>query len=301
MAYYGDTRRNYKKRKKVKKQDWHRSEFNNPYFDHQEPINLKPYVYFFIFSGFFLTLGYFLLFSPYLKIKSVEIVGDKYTNQATEITNQYLKENVFNLLSRDNYFIFDSGELINKLSGQLLFKKIEVKKILPDKINIIFNEIKPVYILIQANRFFYIDNDGLVGEEISGSLGSDRELSVADITSTLISSNAKINLPIIHNEHSTPINSRDNINDKDFLKLVTKLHYQIPAIVKSDIILYKVKNSNFKKIEAVTEDGWVINFNDDDDIDNQIKNLNSVMQTEYKDSKPKEYIDLRYGNKLYYK
>jgi len=95
-GYYGHS----KKRKKTKKRDWHRSEFNNPYFTKLQPINLKPYLYFLLVSAITLIFGYIFLFSNYWRISSVVIEGKNqlYKSKIYGVVDGYLNKKVFTIL-----------------------------------------------------------------------------------------------------------------------------------------------------------------------------------------------------------
>lgn len=308
-AYYGHTRKDYKKRMR-KKRDWHRSEFNNPYFSKPHPINLKPYLYPLLAVAIILTLSYVFLFLDYWKISSASIRTDNeiYREKVENIIDNSLNSTVFNILSGDNYFLFNSGGVEEKIANELLVKDLEVQKKLPNKLIVNFQEIDPAYIWIQDNKYYNIDEGGMVLDEIISVQQiepvdeiEEQEFDIDEIKKFLQHSTANLDLPIIYNESGAELNTRDYISDKDIFQSINDLNSKLKRHINTEVVLYKVDIQNFKKIEVITEPGWKIYFDAENDLSEQLENLYSIMQNTFKETQPTEYIDLRYGNKVYYK
>ncbi len=322
-VYYGGTRKDYKKRnRKHKKRDWHRSEFNNPFFSKPKTLNIKPYLYFLLFSAIIVAFSYFFLVFDYWKINSVviETHNQTYHDKVQNIINDALNSKVLKVLNGSNYFLFNSKNVKEKIESELLVQNLDIQKKLPNKVIVNFNEIKPSYIWIQGNGFYNVDENALVLNEIISAQKQpesnnievvnikDDEVSDVEegfnlekIKTFLQNSDADLKLPIIYNESGGEIKNRELIGDKKALKLVSDLNSEITQKLNLSIILYKINTDNFKKIEVATESGWKIFFNPDADMKQQCENLYSLMEKTFKEAEPSEYIDLRYGNKVYYK
>lgn len=326
-VYYGNTRKDYKKRKKkLKKRDWHRSEFSNPFFAKPKTINLKPYLYFLLFSAIIIASSYFFLIFDYWKINSVviETKNKTYHDKVQDIIDNTLNSKVLKVLNGGNYFLFSTKDVKEKIEGELLVQNLEIQKKIPNKIIVNFDEIKPSYIWIQGEKFYNVGENALVLNEIvsaqkhfedsdkieivevteGGDAGMDDiagDFNIERIKKFLQNSDADLKLPIIYNESDREIKSRDFIEDEEILKTLRDLNSEITQKLNLSIILYKINTDNFKKIEVITEDGWKIFFNPDADMEQQSENLYSLMEKTFKDAELGEYIDLRYGNKIYYK
>lgn len=315
-AYYCGNIKDYKKRQKKYKRDWHRSEFNNPLFLKHKTINLKPYLYFLFFSIIIAAFSYFVLIFDYWKINSVviETQNQVYHDKVQKIIDDALNSKVLNVLNGANYFLFSSKNIKTKIKNELLVKNLEIQKKMPNKIVINFDEINPSYIWIQGGKFYNIDENGLVLDEIISiqeqtdihennvNKNIENEFSLENIKKFLQNSDADFKLPIIYNESDTIIKNREFIKkDENVFQIVNDLNLKITQKMNLNIILYQINTDNFKKIEVITEDGWKIFFNANTDLAQQCENLYSLMQKTFKETKPSEYIDLRYGNKVYYK
>jgi cell division septal protein FtsQ len=312
-AYYGHSRSEYKKRQKrrSKKRDWHRSEFNNPYFTKPQTINLKLYVYFLLVSTLIVFLSYIFLVYDYWNIDSITIrtQNKSYQEKIQNIIDHHLNSRVFNILNGANYFLFSVNEVKDDIENQLLVKDLEVDKKLPNKLVVNLQEIKAAYIWIQAGKFYNIDDEGMILDEIisiqretaKGNPEESEDFNLEGIKRFLMHSTANLDLPIIYNDGNFELKSRNYISNKNIFELINNLNNKVGQYINNDIILYRIDSSNFKKIEIFTEPGWKIYFDAEKELTNQLENLYTLMQTTFQDAEPAEYIDLRYGNKVYYK
>ncbi|MFH1565271.1 MAG: hypothetical protein ABIC82_05530 [bacterium] len=315
-VYYGGTRKDYKKRnRKYKKRDWHRSEFNNPFFGKPKTLNLKPYLYFLLFSAIIVASSYFFLVFDYWKINSVtiETQNQAYRDKVQDIIDDALNSKVLKVLNGSNYFLFNPQIIKEKIENELLVKNLEIQKKIPNKIIVNFSEINPSYIWIQGGKFYNVDENDVVLDEIisvqkqitdDANAAEDEiknEFDLEKIKKFLQNSDADLKLPIIYNESDGAIKSREFIDNKEVFQTISDLNLKITQKVGVSIILYKINTDNFKNIEVITEHGWKIFFNPDADLVQQCENLYSLMEKTFKETEPSEYIDLRYGNKVYYK
>ncbi|MFH1188115.1 MAG: hypothetical protein V1688_04655 [bacterium] len=313
-VYYG-SRKEYKKRKRRHRRDWHRSEFNNPFFSKSRAINLKPYLYFLLFSAIIAASVYFFLIFDYWKINSVviETQNQTYRDKVQKIIDDALNSKVIKVLDGANYFLFNPQNIKTEIESELLVENLEIQKKMPNKIVVNFNEIKPSYIWIQGEKFYDVDENGLALNEIisvqqkidgdneDANNGDKNEFNLEKIKKFLQNSDVDLKLPIIYNESGSVVKSREFAASKDVLNIINDLNLKIAQKAGAGMLLYKINTDNFKKIEVITEHGWKIFFNPDTDLDQQCENLYSLMQKTFKEAEPKEYIDLRYGNKVYYK
>jgi cell division septal protein FtsQ len=314
-AYYGGTRKGYKKRKRRKRRDWHRSEFNNPFFSQPKTISLKPYLYFLLISLAIFGCSYFFLIFDYWHINSIviETKNQAYREKAEELIHSALDSKVLKVLNGSNYFLFNSDDIKTKIENELLVKNLEIDKQIPNKVVVNFNEIVPSYIWIQGEKFYNVDEDGMILDEIislqhefvriedDADDESNDGFSIKKIKKFLQNSDADLYLPIIYDESGLMLKRREFIKNNEVFQFVSDLNSKITHNIEIDIILYKINTDNFKRVEIVTESGWKIFFSTDNDLSQQYENLYTLMQETFKNSEPSEYIDLRYGNKVYYK
>lgn len=311
--YYNHTRKNRQRTTKKRRKVWYRSEFNNPYFTYSQPINLKSYLYFVLGSSVIGLIIYFLLFSRYLLINSVTVNSPlkEYNKQISAIINNQLNNKIFSFLDQANYFLFNSTGLKGEIADKFLVKNIVVKKILPNKVEVSFDQIMPVFTWIQGDHFYQIDEKGTIIKElfsaqpVTDNLHENKTKSVAgfnleEVKKFLTYANTDINLPIVYNDKNITLKSRDQISNQAVFGLVNKINVKIVEL-NINVVVYTIDDINQpQKIEVVTDSGWKIYLNSDN-LDKQLDNLETLMNSNFKTTAPTEYIELRYGNKLYYK
>ncbi len=118
-----------------------------------------------VFTGTILGLNYFYN-SDYFKIKNIEVINNDYYNkEELEIYLGALKgKNIFEVDKKQNELSIESN--------YSRIKKAELKKIFPDKLEIIIMERLPYLRISYKEKIFLIDDEGVFLEEInSGSEG----------------------------------------------------------------------------------------------------------------------------------
>ena len=147
----------------------------------------------------------FILFSTFISQKKITI--NKFKIQEIEIENNIILSdqeliNFFSFLFNRNIIFLNSNEIKKKIEKKSFIKKLEIKKIFPDKIVLKIFEKKPIAILIdKQKKNFYL------GENIE--LIEYRDILEYE------------NLPIVYGDH---------INFKKFLNNLIKINFPIDQI-----------------------------------------------------------------------
>ena len=147
----------------------------------------------------------FILFSTFISQKKITI--NKFKIQEIEIENNIILGdqeliNFFSFLLNRNIIFLNSNEIKKKIEKKSFIKKLEIKKIFPDKIVLKIFEKKPIAILIdKQKKNFYL------GENIE--LIEYRDILEYE------------DLPIVYGDH---------INFKKFLNNLIKINFPIDQI-----------------------------------------------------------------------
>lgn len=188
------------------------------------------------------------------------------------------------ILAKSNSLIYPKGDLKNKLLNNFTrIKNVELKLKDFQTLNVLITERKPVALWCDQKCYF-LDEEGFVFDEapqISGSVYTHYHGFISD--ENIIG--------------KTFLNSSDF---KDLSHFVSNLKNEQINITD---IFYKQE----QEFEAVVEGGGKILFNKKTSFENTLENLNSVLEdykVENKNGdffKNLDYVDLRFGNKIYYK
>lgn len=234
--------------------------------------------FWFLFLTFSLVFAsfYFFFFSDFLKVKNIEVSG------AEKIGPDQVKSLFLSEISQKIFFFIPKNILsvnFDKLSYDISSKFPEVEKIsirinLPNTVSAEIIEKKPAGCWCAYSDCWYFDKYG-----------------------TAYQKNNNCNNMVVVVSDKRPEISKQIISEKE-LGDILNLHKEVSALTE-------IKNINFSddKITIETNQGWNIYFKPNDDISGQIVNLKAILQEKAPPSKRSQlnYIDLRFGNKIFYK
>lgn len=241
--------------------------------------------HFYFFSVFFLILIsgviWLIFFSPYLKIKFISFEIRDYPlikideNELKIKTNEILSKR-FYFLTFDNILFFDKSGIYKFLLNDKRLEKFEINRKFPNGIKIKIFAWQPVAIFSWHDKYFLLNKNGQIIKEIKAD-----EAMVA-------------NLPIIYNKTEKEITAIPFLSLFDFLKKTSGSDFKTTSI---EII----EENGLLTYQALTSENWKIYFNPKENLDEQIHNLWLVLHEKILDRKNLQYIDLRFGNRIFYK
>lgn len=228
-------------------------------------------------------LAYWLILSSSFKLQTVEI------SEAKNFSTQDLQNLIWEearakkFLPTDNLFIFDKSELKKKIDQKYYLDDLKIKIRLPHKLIVSFSEKNYGLIWNEADKFYYINYQG-------------------DII--LEKNEATQSLTTIFNRGQIKKGERKiNINEK-YLSFADSLNQafnnQIKGLSEREIFV----DDDVNTIKVQIKNGPVIKFNVEEPINKQLIKLETLRREELADGKAfnsKSYIDLRYGDRVFYK
>ncbi len=283
--------------KKFKKIDYKNKKFENPFFDKKKkPLkkrkikitsNLKTKIY--ILLGF-LLIAFILWVFFYSSIFSIQKITVEGTiriepDEIANIAKEQLKEKKLFLFTQDNIFFFNTKELKNKLMDKYNFKEIKIFAKKPGTINIKVLEKSYAYVWKEDDKYYYVDIDGYIIKEIN----------IPDIP--------KNRYPLIENIGMNKIYENQVVIDKNKINFISEIfsYLQEGNSYGIEIEIFQIGDDD-KKIILKIVGGPEIYFNSAETADEQFTKLIIIKDEKLKsDFFSKTYIDLRYGDKVYYR
>ena len=283
-----------KKYRKIKKKDYKDKSLQNPFFKDRKQgrgskkntFRFKKIILLMFTIAIFTTALWFFYLSNTFKITSIEISGEFRVSQE-EIEN-LIKRNLEGrkfIFPNDNIFVLNKEIIIEDLQNNYNFAKIEVSKIIPDKLSVVLSDRQYRAIWFEEGNYYYIDDQGYVLDKIN-------TLEEIDLD----------NYPIIENQSAILI--KDNIVNKEIESIDFILQaWQSFKEEKSDLSIEKFIIKNEKNsLNLQLASGPVLYLNLLEDSKEQINNFIILYQEEIKDNIDSlNYIDLRYNETIYYK
>lgn len=230
---------------------------------------------------------WFFCFSPYFNIEMINAAGAEKISfrEIEDFAWQQTEQRRLLLGSQKNLFLFDDDKLAENLNKLYCFDDLKIEKKFPDKL--IINLKEKTYSAIwresSTDKYYYIDSEG----------------NIIDETNPLEIKNK--NYPLIDHIGENAIADRkiekQNDNIDYIVRLFDKFKKEKPGFTIERFIIDNEINTVKIKINQGTE----IYFNTKEDMDKQINKLMIIITEKLKDNlNNKKYIDLRYGDRVYY-
>ena len=223
----------------------------------------------------------FLAYLPWFRIQEIEITGgEEKEGVIKDLIKENLKKKFFLVFPKDNFFLIDKENLIREIAKAFAeIEKVNLKKsFISRKIKVEIKNRRIFAFICDEPNCFYLDDEGNIFKEsplISGAL----------MLEVVASSSAREKLSL-----------GGSVDGENFKK--------ISFLAKKFEENYKEKPSKIILSENVSElilaSGLKIILDLENEPEKILRNLDIALQNA-KDRKNLEYIDLRFGNKVYYK
>jgi len=239
---------------------------------------------FFLVSG---GLVYFLIFSPVFRIKNVVIEGNN------PILKKEYKGYFESLVLDKNFFLISKKALSEEIKKDYRIQDFYIKKVFPHTLKIFFQQSHPF-----AKIYFRGGEESLVYCVRQKVYVIDFSLLNRKNFATL-----PADIPIIYDK--TDISTESPEWQSLFISLAKIISFYSLSNSQSSkdfwIDFLEIKKQGGKiTLEITTGEGWKI-FASSSDLEGQFQRLNIILEKQIKDRKNLSYIDLRYGDMIFYK
>lgn len=274
--------KNYQSKIRIKK-DYKRKHFNNPYFtkstkkEHPGGFNTKLYLKILLV----IFLIYIIIYSDLFKIKSININGADLINkiELEQIIDDQTNTWLWFILPQQNILFVSKTHIIEAINSKYGLDQIEVKRGWK-KITVNIKERVNYLMINNADKYYFVDKQGITIREITN---EEKDLFINEFP--LLSINNEI---IIGSEAVS----------ETMVEFILKLNDKFKNL---NIEIQNYQSGGLNEITAITKLGWQSHFDITNDFDISIENLQMVLNDKVKDQSQLEYIDLRFGDKIYYK
>lgn len=277
-----------KKKKKNIRPDYQSKNLKNPFYRQKKEPKNNVYKKIFWLIAPLILLGvsiWFFLLSDFWRIKFIKIDG------LTRISQEEIEASVidredrkrFLIFSEKNFFLFNKDEFKLEILEKYNFADLEIKKIVPDALELKIIERPYAFIFQQGSDFFYSSNDGFIIKEVPVK-EEDKELYfILENRSQAIIISAK-----------NKLNLRQEFLDFTFA-IESELE-NFPDLNPEKFIIDQELNTLIVKFK----EGPNVLFNIKNDPTEQVADLALVKKEKIKDNfNSTNYIDLRYGNRIF--
>ncbi len=238
------------------------------------------FLFILIFIG--LIVGFFYL--PQFRIKEISIKSND--NDAVgqqqvvgEVKNA-MAGKFFGIFPADNFFILPKGEIAaDILKKSLLFKSVSIDKIFPQKISVDIETRKPEALWCRGESCAFVDDSGFIFELAPDFSGP-------------------IFLKFLDERPAAPEIGKNILLTDEFKNLIIFKN----LLAGRDINIQKINLKEDGIFELYASEGWYLILNEKNEPGTSLNNLELILDGTIKDQRPNlEYIDLRFGKKVFYK
>lgn len=226
-------------------------------------------------------LMYFLFFSPVFAIKQVSVSGLNKIETANihKIIDAFRSDRVFFIFSRNNFWLFNQSALSRLVGQSYYLDKLEVKRIFPNKISVMIKERSAVVNWTVGGACLHLDNTGTAIEFCDSTPGLpnvfDSTNATYTIGQTVIAVEALQKMLAINDAAQIAVNKK--LNATNYVLEQTTLTLQ-------------------------TKEGVAVRFNMNLTAEEQGRRLAILLGSPEVNAnlKTMKYIDLRFGEKIFY-
>lgn len=301
---------------------------SNPFRNPQKPdrSKLKSIILVIILLVWIGCLAYL----PYFKINKIDYFGlENTTKQELQdfINQNFLNKKTFLPLPRSSYFLVNTESITKELSKNFSFEKIEVVKVFPDTLEITIVEKISSIIYDNGQKYFLLDSQGTATKFLTDVEANELKLktipAIADTSTSTSSSlsitasstlvlttttyehtpnNTKITdlfgkYPIIYDRRNLPTDIKQaDVLSAQYIEAILKWNKYLNEEGKATPKFFVLDDLN-SGIVIDTVLSWNILFQPKNNVEGQINTLKEILPT----IKPKQYVDLRFGEKVYWK
>ncbi|MBI5038022.1 MAG: hypothetical protein HZC01_04970 [Candidatus Kerfeldbacteria bacterium] len=265
---------------------------------HQNPINVQRNWKSFVIEHFglvawagiclLLAIIYFLLLSPWLAVATVQITGTN-NDQARAVFSTItkdLKKHRWGLIPQSNLFAFDETREGQHIKDAFAFSVATIDvQLFKKTISITVTETPPSLIWYSQNAYYFVNNQGIIIRAI------------ADITQE------GSGMAQIIDDSMEGVSIGQEIFDSEKISFISTVHAAIKEIPSLPIFNYSLANKLSTQLKVhIIDQPYAIYFDTSSAVESQLEKLRRIVsEGVIAEKNPREYIDLRIGDRVYFK
>ena len=289
------------------RKDYQKKTFRNPFLSRAEqskkPRRLR-WNKAAVLGGFiFFIIGLKLISgAEVFQIKKVEVIGNKRlsVSEIEQVVLKQLDERKYWLFEQSSILFFDKSQAKKILEENFLFESLKIKKKYFNKIIVEVEERQSGVAWISGASQHFLDLEGIALRAIdfSGDVTIENTGNGTDVIRSEISSGR---FPVIYDQSNSEVSIGQLVASSDPVNFVIILSKEFEVTADFEISHFNVERPFSREVSLVTKEGWEAKFKIDDEPIGQARLLSSVVDQKVSDRKGLEYIDLRFGEKIFYK
>jgi len=249
----------------------------------------SQYIIFFLWTLFFLTIGYLFLFSSFTCLETIEVSGTE------NIKSERIVKSIHGALSGKYMRIFPQcalglirmQSLVEKLQEAYpLIEHISMERIFPNRMHIDITERQYILLWNTEGNQYLVDEAGVTHDATSALLEENQPflITLSDVSGKSFSVGEKVLNP-------------------EYIQFLFALVRTFPSMTEITLLSHFTIVSPFAdELRGLSSEGWEVYFNTSIPLEKSLSTLTLLLETKLPPSKRQNigYIDLRTENRVYY-
>jgi cell division septal protein FtsQ len=281
-----------------KKRDYHKKRFSNPYFPKDKPRHrVRKWI---LCIAVVVIALIFILRWDRLTISAITVSGNEFTEsfRIENAVREQLDSRRWLLFPQRNALFFSEGATKRHLQKQFQFESVRIS--VKDFSNVTVNvtERKPVAAVITNGVRYHIDDKGVVIREFSD---------VPIITETtengtdvIRSGRDSLSVPEIINRGNDDATIGEQLIPELTVAFIVNVSTELKGRADFEVVRYILGGAKDTEVTMVTSEGWEARLNSLEKPIAQTEAVLTVLRDKVADRNKLEYIDVRYGDKIFY-
>lgn len=245
-----------------------------------------------------------VLYNSYFSIENVVIKGAGYVNEGNlyRIAEDQLERRRWLVFPQDNIFTFSKGQLAAAIQNEVSVRNLRIDKDLPGSVTVTFEEAEPVAVWFEEDRYYYIDNELRVLSPVSEALAQSAPYVTlrAGEGETHIAWRGGARVLTIDPAYVTAAQMlRERYGARPLAETDAEANREVvdPAIDSTFTV-----TTQETTITMHYQNGPQVHFTIDGDVGAQMAKLDVLLAEKFNPDELAKtaYIDLRFGEKIYY-
>jgi len=286
---------------------FHRKQYKNPFYPtkvsgsaskKEFKIKFPKFVYLIIvIAGLF-----FLSYADFFQIINVEVSGTQRINTAEveSLIFEQVDKKKYLVFKQGSIFFFNKRQVEKTLAAHFLLEKVKIKKSYFKTIKVEITEKQSGIAWVSSGNQHYLDLEGIALREIELGSGFTVEAGGAN-TDVIRSELSSGEFPVVYDLSNSEILIGQLVTTEELVSFVTNLFDELSLVADFEISHFNIERPFSRDVTLVTKEGWEARFKIDEDPITQGGILMQILQQKIRDRENLEYIDLRFGEKVFYK
>ena len=288
---------------RFRKRDYQAKDFKNPFFPRpSRRRRLKRLIFLFVILSLVVIFGLVVINRQLdFAIKYVEVQGAQQTNQqqVLELAQEQMTQKRFWFWSQGNLLFFSQRQLIKTLLAQYPLERVGLNKKFPQTLVIKIKEKPLAAVWLAAGQRYYLDFFGVA----TGVVGENSNLVIEPGqkgTEIVRVDSQTLAYPTVLDQSDRLVTVGQAATHPETVSFIGALDQLIKSRADFEVSHYVLTSPAAEDITLVTKDGWEVYFSLQDSAVNQANKLILILQKRVADRSQLQYIDLRYGEKVFY-